>query len=302
MLVYSWWSVVYLVKMKCESLSNHLVTFFGTLFSVIDAFLILRDWMICWHISDMYLVCFKNNICEWSTYICRIGFLYRRTSIISRRRLKPIIKLFDSGWSYMLYLSFKLILLLVIWLYNCNITMKKKIPRLGTSKVQAYRSTLNIFLQWISKPRIRKPKNHCKSSSGTGRFAQNLRACKKSQYNVWNCKSRRNNRQHTFKYRVSQFKPISTNIPYNDLMVIGRKNDITKAPSPRKRNRMLCSLNHCQDITVSENTKLKSSLLPFEELNMDNGDLSKIQNMIIVPILISHSTMLLTKLIRIPIC
>ena len=37
---------------------------------------------------------------------------------------------------------------------------------------------------------------------------------------------------------------------------------------------MLRSLNYCQDITVHENTKLKSSLLPFDELNMGNGDLS----------------------------
>ena len=37
---------------------------------------------------------------------------------------------------------------------------------------------------------------------------------------------------------------------------------------------MPCSLNHHQDITVRENTKLKSSLFPFVELNMGNGDLS----------------------------
>ena len=37
---------------------------------------------------------------------------------------------------------------------------------------------------------------------------------------------------------------------------------------------MLRALNHCQDITVRASTKLKSSLLPFEELNMDNHDLS----------------------------
>ena len=37
---------------------------------------------------------------------------------------------------------------------------------------------------------------------------------------------------------------------------------------------MLFSLNHRQDIIVRENTKLKSSLLPFKKLNMGNGDLS----------------------------
>ena len=57
-------------------------------------------------------------------------------------------------------------------------------------------------------------------------------------------------------------------------MVKGRKRENSKAPSPCRQTQMLCSLNNRQDVTVSENTKLKSSLLPFEELNMDNGDLS----------------------------
>ena len=57
-------------------------------------------------------------------------------------------------------------------------------------------------------------------------------------------------------------------------MVKGRKSGNTKASSPRRQNWMLRSLNHCQDITVHENTKLKSSLLPFKELNMNNHDLS----------------------------
>ena len=37
---------------------------------------------------------------------------------------------------------------------------------------------------------------------------------------------------------------------------------------------MLCSLNHPQDITLHGYTKLKLSLLIFEELNMGNDDLS----------------------------
>ena len=57
----SWWSVLYLVKMKCGSLSNYLISFFRTLFIVIDAFLNLREWMICWHIFNKYLVGFENN-------------------------------------------------------------------------------------------------------------------------------------------------------------------------------------------------------------------------------------------------
>ena len=57
-------------------------------------------------------------------------------------------------------------------------------------------------------------------------------------------------------------------------MVKGRKSYNTKAPSPCKQNRILCSLNHCQDIIVHGYTKLKLCLLLFEELNMGNDDLS----------------------------
>ena len=58
------------------------------------------------------------------------------------------------------------------------------------------------------------------------------------------------------------------------MIVEGRKGGHFKTPSPPRQNWMLCSLNHCQDITVRENTKLKSPLLPFDDLNMGNGDLS----------------------------
>ena len=57
-------------------------------------------------------------------------------------------------------------------------------------------------------------------------------------------------------------------------MVKGRKSGNTKAPSPCRRNRMFCALNHRQDITLCGSTKLNSSLLPFDELNMENNHLS----------------------------
>ena len=161
---------------------------------------------------------------------------------------------------------------------------------------------MNIFSQWISKPQIRKPKNHSKASSGAGRFAQNLRACKKSRYNVPNCKSGRHNRRHTFRRHNSRYKPISTNISYNGLMVKGRKSGNTTTPSPHRRNWMLCALNLCQDIALRGSTKLKPSLLPFDELNINNNHLSTNSDMIILPVSISHFTMLLTKLIQTPIC
>ena len=73
---------------------------------------------------------------------------------------------------------------------------------------------------------------------------------------------------------IDQYKPISTNIPCNGLTVKGRKRATTKPPFARRQNRMLCSLNYRHDITARENTNLKSSLLPFEELIINNGGLS----------------------------
>ena len=152
--------------------------------------------------------------------------------------------------------------------------MKKKITRLGTLVIRAYPSTLNILPQWISKLQIRKPKNHSKLSSSAERFTQNICACAKSQYNVQNRKYGRHNRCDTFKCCGSKNKPISTNIPYNGMMVKGSKTGNIKAPSPCRGNRMLRPLNHCQDITVYRYTELKLSLLLFDVFNMGNNDLS----------------------------
>ena len=174
----------------------------------------------------------------------------------------------------MLDLSFNLISLLVIWSCNCNNATKNKNTCFGTSVAQVFWSTLNVISQWISKPRIKRPYKHRKASSGAGRFAQNLRACKKSQYDIRNCKSNRHSRRYTFKYCGSQSKPIFTNILYNGLIFKQRKKGNIKALSHCKWNRILRFLNHCQDITVHKNTKLKSSLLPFEELYMGSSDLS----------------------------
>ena len=58
------------------------------------------------------------------------------------------------------------------------------------------------------------------------------------------------------------------------MRIKGKDSGDTKNPSPRKQNWMLRSFNHDQNITVRENTKLKSSLLPSEVHNMGNGGLS----------------------------
>ena len=57
-------------------------------------------------------------------------------------------------------------------------------------------------------------------------------------------------------------------------MVRGRKGDNSKTSFPCRQNRTIHSINHCQDSAVREITKLKSPLLPFDKLNMGNGDLS----------------------------
>ena len=187
--------------------------------------------------------------------------------------MKPIIKPFDSGWSYILDLFLKLISLLVIWSYNCNNVAKKKVTHLESSLAQVFRSRLNVIPQWISKPRIKRPYKHRKASSGAGRLAQSFRICKKSHSDVRNCKSGRHNCHHSFKRHRPRYKPISTNIPYNGLKVKGRKSYKNKTPSPGRRNRMLRAIIRRQDAIIHRSTRFKSFLLHFNELDMDNNHL-----------------------------
>ena len=102
---------------------------------------------------------------------------------------------------------------------------------------------MNVFPHWIIKPSIQKHKNHSKTSSGAGRFAQNLCVCKKTQYNVWNCNSGRHDQRHTFRRRNSRYRPKSTNIPYYGLKVKARKKENT-TPSPCQQYRMVHAIKH----------------------------------------------------------
>ena len=65
----------------------------------------------------------------------------------------------------------------------------------------------------------------------------NLWACKKSQYNVRNCKSGRHNQRHTYRCCKSKYKSTSTsiNIPSYGLKVKKIKNRKTKHPSPCRK-------------------------------------------------------------------
>ena len=95
---------------------------------------------------------------------------------------------------------------------------------------------MSIFSQWIFKLCIPKYKNHSKASSGTGRFYQNLCACKKSGFNERNCKPGRHNRQHTFMHCKLRHKTTSNNILYSGLKVKDRNKDKTKIPVPCRQN------------------------------------------------------------------
>ena len=85
-------------------------------------------------------------------------------------RLKPIIKPFDSGWSYIKHAFFKLISLLVIWSWKCNNMLKKKIIILQKIVIRVCQTALNIFPHWISKPLIRNHKNCSKASKGARKW------------------------------------------------------------------------------------------------------------------------------------
>ena len=174
------------------------------------------------------------------------------------------------GVGAVLYLSFKVISLLVIWSWKCNNVLKKKITSLHTSVIRACQTTLNIFPHWISEPYIRKHNNYNKASSGAERFAQNLRACKNSQYNVQNCKSGRHNQRHTFRRCNSRYRPTSTNSPYYGLKVKGRKKENTKTTSPCRQYQKLYAIKHCHNTSLLNSTKMSPAFLPFDEPNLCN--------------------------------
>ena len=145
-------------------------------------------------------------------------------------RLKPMIKSFDSGWNYILNISSKLIVLLVIWSCYYSNVMKKKVTHLGALIVQVFQSTLNIIPQWISKPRIKKSFRHQKPSNGAGRFAITLRKCKYSDYNLQNCMSGRHNKRNSFKRHSLQHKPCPSDNTYDGLTVKGTKGYTSTSP------------------------------------------------------------------------
>ena len=183
-----------------------------------------------------------------------------------------MIKPFDSGWSYILNLFSKLILLLVIWSCSWNNIKKKKVTQLGSLIVQVFRSTLNIIPQWISKPWINKSFKHQKASNDAGQFAINLRKRKYLHYNVQNCKSGQHNWRHSFKHHRLRYNPCPSNITHDGLTVKANNGYISS--SHCRQTRIRCANIYCQDDIIYRSTLLKSFLLYFNEFNMDNNHLS----------------------------
>ena len=85
-----------------------------------------------------------------------------------------------------------------------------------------------------------------------------------------NYKSGRHNQRHTFRHSNSQYKPISTNIPYYDLKVKGKKNRKTKTPSPCQQNQMLHAIKHCHITSIWNSTRMIAPFLPFDGPNLGN--------------------------------
>ena len=146
----------------------------------------------------------------------------------------------------------------MIWSYNCNNAMKKKITHLGTSIVRICQSILNEFPQQISNIESESPRITTYQVAEQEDLYKISVHVKKSQYDVQNCKSGRRNQRHTFKCPKSRYKPIFINILYNGLMVKERKGGNSKNPSSFRPNMILHSINYCQDSAVHQNTKLKS--------------------------------------------
>ena len=148
--------------------------------------------------------------------------------------------------------------------------LKKKFTSLWTLITRVYWTTLNIFPHWISKPCVRKHKNHNKASNGTGKFDQNLWVYKKSWYKGRHCKSGRHNQCHTSRRRKPKYKSTLTNILSYGLKVNGIKNKKTKPPSPPRRNLILNAIKHRPDISLWKSTKIEPPFLPFNEPNSCN--------------------------------
>ena len=113
-------------------------------------------------------------------------------------RLKPIIKVFDSGWNSTQHIMNKLISLIVIWSWKFGSIARNKITSLWALVNRVCNTAYNLLPEWIFKPRLQRHKNQGKTSHGAGKFSQNLYASKKLWYNESNCKLGRHSQRHTF--------------------------------------------------------------------------------------------------------
>ena len=145
-------------------------------------------------------------------------------------RLMPIIIPFDTGWTIILRLIYKLIYctLLLSWIFQDIV-----FPSLQSSKDYVCDIVLPHFFDWKSTPILRRNKNRDKASHGAGKFSMKLRNSKKSSYNDRNCKSGRHNRRHSFlRHKPSKTRRNSNTTSLPDLNVKTRSVKGTKYPSP----------------------------------------------------------------------
>ena len=110
---------------------------------------------------------YLHQITSWIFISANVNHKYKR--------LKPIIKPFDSGWNYIQYAFFNFISLLVIWSWKCNNMLKKKIISLWTLVIWVCWTTLNIFPHWISKLVFENTKTTAKRAMARGNFLKIFR-------------------------------------------------------------------------------------------------------------------------------
>ena len=135
--------------------------------------------------------------------------------------------------------------------------------------------TPNILSNRINQPRHHKLKKWYKTSHGSEKFSQNLRASKNWWYNESNYKSGRHGWQHTFIQCKSQQKITSTDNSKLGLKIKIKsgKKVVTKSPSPCRRDWMLCAI-HCRQNHQDKN-KINQSILSYDEPDLCNDYISK---------------------------
>ena len=188
-------------------------------------------------------------------------------------RLKSNSSASNTGYQFLHFMFYKIIYFILLCTFKASAITSKTIVYIFETLFKVVTSTPITICNWINKPHIRYTKKYCKTSNGSGKFSHNLRASKKSYYNVRNCKSRRHGRQHTFMKHKSQTKHTTKNNSNQDLKIKDRKLRTFKSPPLQRLNRMLRVIDHWeshQGINNKENYSLS-----YDEPDLCNNYISK---------------------------